>query len=245
MKSGWERMKSNIDKLKQTGQDSMSSWSDVFDGSDFLNRCQDPADPNTPFQFNKHDTFILFSFDGAQIYESKDSGCWFSIAVILNLPADLRYKSTELLPLSIIPADHNKLKNMESFNFPVFHEMCALMKDGMNVYDAEDGQIYHSELYLPFACADGPAMTGLDGGVGHSGAHGCRLHCPFPSRHKDGGSHYYPATQLPDNYDVPGSDFPDQSLEDIADWNLSDQTYLQDLAELLASRTECHGPKGA
>jgi hypothetical protein len=232
MKHGWERMKSNVDMLHRTGKTTMESLSDVFDGSDFLNRFIDPDDPEGS-RFNVHDTFILFSCDGAQIYESKESDCWFSIALIMNLPPNLRYKNTELLPLSIIPG---KPKNMDSFNFPVFHEMCCLMNEGMSVYDAEDGQTYELELYLPFACADGPAMVGLDGGVGHSGAHGCRLHCPCPFRHKDGGSHYYPASQCPTDFHVAGSDFADVDLADVAEWEPDDQVYLQDVAELLAAR---------
>jgi hypothetical protein len=226
MKYGWEQMKANLAKLDANGQHTMDEWEDVFDGKDFLNwfDC-----------FNVHDSFILYTCNGAQIYKSKSSDCWYSIALLLNLPIDMRYKATELLPLSIVPG---KPKHTDSFNFPVFHKICCLMKEGMDVYNAKDGTIYNSKLYLPFACADGPALVTLDGGVGHSGAHGCHLHCPSRSRHKHQAPHYYPATQCPNDFHVTGSDFPDLDLGTIANWEPDDQTYLRDMAKLLSARTQ-------
>jgi hypothetical protein len=114
--------------------------------------------------------------------------------------------------------------------------MQFLMKEGMQVYDAKDGLEHPSHLFLPLVCADGPAMTALDGGVGHSGALGCWLKCPFKGRHKPKGSHYYPALQRPNNYNVEGCSHVDQAPEGVAEWR-SDQTtrdgYLKALAELL------------
>ncbi|TBU36002.1 hypothetical protein BD311DRAFT_647769, partial [Dichomitus squalens] len=58
----------------------------------------------------------------------------------------------------------------------------------------------------------------MNGLVGHSGAHGCRLYCPLKGRRKPGGGgHYYPAMLKPSDPDyarVKGSTHPDYSLRE-------------------------------
>jgi hypothetical protein len=234
MKYGWQKMRDAFLELERTGAPGLSLRDDVWSGSDFMNLFA--ADDATA-GIREHDSVILFSTDGAQVYRNKTSDCWFSIAVTLNLPPELRYKNNEVLPLAIIPGGENKPKNMDSFNYPVFHEMGCLMKEGMSIFDADDGQKHDSRLFLPLACADGPAMTSLDGGVGHSGALGCRLKCPFKGRHKAGRAHYYPALQKPHDYDVLGCNHADQDPIDIAQWAPDHQAYLHALKDLLACRT--------
>ena len=63
------------------------------------------------------DTILLFSLDGAQLYEHKQSDCWIYIWVILNLSPDKRYKKKHVLPGAFIPGP-NKPKNIDSFLFP-------------------------------------------------------------------------------------------------------------------------------
>jgi hypothetical protein len=97
-----------------------------------------------------------------------------------------------------------------------------------------------SQIHLIFAAADGPGLTSLDGGVGHSGACGCRLHCPHPGRLQVDGTHYYPALQLPHGYaqKVPKCAHSDIDPADVADWDVSDEDYLANLSELLLARTQ-------
>jgi len=73
----------------------------------------------------EHDIVVMVSLDGMQLYNSKESGCWVYIWVILNLPPDQRYKKLHVLPGSFIPGP-NKPKNVNSFLFPGFHHLVAI-----------------------------------------------------------------------------------------------------------------------
>ena len=56
-------------------------------------------------------------------------------------------------------------------------------------------------------------MACLNGCVGHSGKHGCHLYCPIVGHHKAGGTHYYPARQKPEQFNVAGCSHDDVDLQ--------------------------------
>jgi hypothetical protein len=68
-------------------------------------------------------------------------------------------------------------------------------------------------------------LTGL---VGHHGAFPCQLFCGMKGRHKQNGSHYYPALLKPYDYNIAGCNHADVSVEDIHGPNKQDyETKLQ------------------
>lgn len=85
-------------------------YDDFYSGTDYLEAVSDERVKNG-------DTILLFSLDGAQLYEHKQSDCWIYIWVILNLSPDKRYKKKHVLPGAFIPGP-NKPKNLDSFLFP-------------------------------------------------------------------------------------------------------------------------------
>jgi hypothetical protein len=191
---------------------------DVWSGLEFLHRWERG-------KIKEGDVFLLYSTDSAQLYQNKAWDCWVSIAVILNLPPE-----SEILPVCIIPGSKHKPKNMDPFNCPIFHHIAAMMKQGFNVRNAAlGGRLYPCKLHLSLAGTNCIAMVGLDGGVGHHGACGCRLHCPYKGRRKEGSSQYYPALQRPNNYKVPGCTHPDKPPVRIASHVPDEQQYLQNL----------------
>ncbi|KAF7979644.1 hypothetical protein HWV62_41611 [Athelia sp. TMB] len=200
-------------------------YNDVYCGSDYLNavRRGDIADD---------DMVLLFSIDGAQLYESKQSDCWIYIWVVLDLSPDLRYTKKHVLVGGFIPGP-NKPKNIDSFIFPGLHHLAALQKEGLMVWDAVSDTIFRSFPYLLLDTADGPAMQYLNGLVGHAGAYGCRLYCQVKGRHKPGATNYYPAHLKPDNYSVRGCDHADIALRHIA--TPSAEEHQQNLKYLLQS----------
>jgi hypothetical protein len=229
MRYGAQKLRENLaHAAANDGQ--QSSFSDVFSGLQFLDAFQSG-------RIKERDVMVFFSTDGAQVYENKQSDCWFSIACILNLPPDIRYTKAEILPLCIIPGGAHAPKDMDSFNYPVFHEMRLLMPGGFDVWDADVGQKFRSYLHLSIASADGPGLVTLDGGVGHKGARSCRLQCPYSGRRKEGGPRYYPVLQRP-NYTrpMPGSDHPDEPPENVAGYQADDQQYLRRLSVLLSAQ---------
>jgi hypothetical protein len=88
------------------------------------------------------------------------------------------------------------------------------------------------------AGANGPGMTEMDGRVGHSGAAGCHVHCPFKDRHKHHVPHYYPALQCLVPYNVPSCSHADGIPDNIAAYQPSMQSHLSNLSKILETHTD-------
>ena len=200
-------------------------YDDIYCGRDYL-------DAVNRGDITSNDMALLFSIDGAQLYQNKQSDCWIAIWVILDHAPHGRYKKKHVLPACFIPGP-NKPKNVDSYIFPGLHHLAALQKEGLMVWDALEDRLFKSYPFLAFATADGPGMTYLNGLVGHLGAYGCRLYCPTKGRHKPGATHYYPALLRPHNYTVEGCDHDDIDVRHIP--LTSADEYLQNLAYVIAS----------
>ncbi|CDO70170.1 hypothetical protein BN946_scf185009.g21 [Trametes cinnabarina] len=160
------------------------------------------------------DFALMFSVDGAQLYEHKASDCWIYIWIIFELGPDKRYKKRYVFPGAIIPGPR-KPRNLESFLFPGLAHISALQKEGLKIWDAANKRLFTSFPVIIFATADSPAMAYLNGLVGHHGAQGCRLYCPLRGRRKPNGPHYYPAMLKPLNYYERGCDHQDVTFDEI------------------------------
>lgn len=200
---------------------------DVYCGSDYIAAVR-RGDITTD------DMVLIFSIDGAQLYESKQSDCWIYIWIICDLSPELRYKKKYVLPGGFIPGPF-KPKHPDSYLYTGLHHVSALQKEGLMVWDALEKRFFRSFIYLLLDTADGPGMQYLNGLVGHSGAYGCRLYCPVKSRHKPGVGIYYPAHLKPDNYTVHGCDHPDVDVKHIP--RPSTAEYEHNLRHVLQSQT--------
>ena len=187
----------------------ISSYEDFFHGRDYLDAIREG-------RINEGDPILMFSIDGAQLYQSKASDCWIYIWVIFNYdPVSDRYIKKHILYGAIIPGP-NKPKIIESFLFPGLHHLSAIQKEGLPIWDASRDVLYISHPFLALVTADGPAMAYINGLVGHQGKNGCRLYCPLTGCRKPDGSHYYPALLKPNNYNVEGCDHADINPSSIA-----------------------------
>ncbi|RDX42284.1 hypothetical protein OH76DRAFT_1458839 [Lentinus brumalis] len=144
------------------------------------------------------DLVLMFSIDGAQLYESKQSDCWVYIWILFDLSPKHRYQKCYVLPGGIIPGP-NKPKDIDSFLLPGLMHISVLQKKGLKIWDAADNRTFISRPIVLCACADCIAMAYINGLVGHTGAHGCRLWCPLRSRHQPGCGIYYPAMLKPND----------------------------------------------
>jgi hypothetical protein len=177
----------------------------------------------------------MYSIDGVQLYRDKESDCFFSIWVILNLSPDLRYKKKYILPANFIPGP-NKPSNTESFLLPSFRHASALQKDGLKVYDAQKQEEILCGLFFCFFTADTVAIPTLNGLVGHTGGSGCRIPCGQRGWRKPKQPTYYPAALKPDDYSVKGCDHPDININHI---NGPDATrYRDNLRIVLQSKNK-------
>lgn len=122
------------------------------------------------------DTTVMFSLDGAQLYQDKKSDTWIAVWIILDYNPSIHYKMKRVLPALIIPGP-NKPKNLDSFMFRSFHHLSALQGknggSGLSVWDAGQNEIIQSRIIFILGTADAVGLTEIDGRVGHHGAHGC------------------------------------------------------------------------
>jgi hypothetical protein len=180
---------------------------DVFHGLEYL-------DAVRAGQISDDDILLMYSIDGAQLYRDKESDCFFSIWVILNLSPDLRYKKKYILPANFIPGP-NKPANTESFLLPSFRHASALQKEGLKVYDGRKKEEIICGLFFCFFTADTVAIPTLNGLVGHTGSSGCRIPCGQRGRRKPRQPTYYPAALKPDDSSIKGCDHPDIDIDQI------------------------------
>lgn len=198
---------------------------DYTDGDDYLTRV-------API-LNSHDTVLMFSADGAQLFRNKKSECWMYIWVIYNLAPGDRYKKRYILPGGFVPGP-NSPKNFDSFFFSGVYHLSALQREGLSVWDARDQKLYQDHPYLLFITADAVGIADVNGSAGHHARRGCRLMCELSGRHKPGTGHYYPALLKPNDCDHPGSNHADIDINTIT--SPDEKTYQTNLQNLLSSR---------
>jgi hypothetical protein len=204
------KLRSLFAELDMTSK--ISEYSDVLCGQEILQAvAKGIIDPET-------DTLLMYSIDGAQLYRSKQSDCWISIWVVLNLSPDGRYKKMFIIPDKIIPGPHPP-KIVESFLYPTLHHVAAINEHthedgnrGLLIWDAFKNAMFYSKLFIALATADGPGMTYLNGLVGHKGKSGCRVFCSFPGRRRERARIYYPAFLKANGPPVRGADHADISF---------------------------------
>ena len=202
---------------------------DILSGEAYLKLAQDGT-------IRKHDTVLLLSVDGAQLYESKKSDCWIYIWILVDLSPDKRYKIRNILPGGVIPGP-DSLQNIDSFMLPGLVHLSALQKEGLPIWDSFSRERATCFPYLFLVLTDSVAMEKLSGSVGHHGRKGCRLLCGFTGRNKLHGAHYYPALLRPDGFE----DHPSSSHADVEPDALpipSTQDYHRDLLYVLNSTSE-------
>ncbi|EMD40010.1 hypothetical protein CERSUDRAFT_92501 [Gelatoporia subvermispora B] len=124
---------------------------------------------------------------------------------------DRWYKKKYILLGGVIPGP-NKPKNLDSFLFPGLYHLCALMNEGLVIWDSCRNVSWTAWLYLVFVTANGPGMAYLDGLVNYRGKCGCRIYCCCRGHNKPNTGQNYPACKRPDNSDAPSSNHPDFSL---------------------------------
>ena len=197
---------------------------DYTEGQDYLT--------NVAPHLKPHDTVLMFSADGAQLYRNKKSDCWMYIWVIYDLAPGDRYKKRYVLPGGFVPGP-NAPKNFDSLFFSGVYHLSALQREGLIVWDARDQKLHRDDPFLVFITADAVGIADVSGSAGHHARLGCRLICDFPGRHKPGTGHYYPALLKPNDCNHRGSNHDDIDINTLSDPD--EQTYQANLRLLLSS----------
>jgi hypothetical protein len=221
-----ERTTADILEYARTHDGKLNEYNDTTCGRDYLDAVETG-------KINKDDVLIQFSLDGAQLYRDKESDCWIFVYIIHNLPPEVRYKKKFVIPAGFIPGPE-KMKDGDSFIYPVLYHISALQNQGLRIWDASTQSHIPRSIPFVFATADGPAMAMISGMVGHSGKFGCRLYCGLPGRRRDRDGHYYPVMLKPEAYSVAGCDHNDVLLPDLRRYQQGVSTrYHENLIKLL------------
>ncbi|KZV67516.1 hypothetical protein PENSPDRAFT_744460 [Peniophora sp. CONT] len=157
---------------------------DLYHGTNFYERYQDG-------DIGKDDFVLIYSTDGAQLFEHKASNCWIYIWILV----DKKY----LLPGAIYP---------DSFNFPGFEHLSALAKEGLK-------REFVSRPYLLLVEADAVAAPEMHGWCPHGSKQACRRRCGAIGRRKPGLGHYYAADMRPDHYNEEGCSHDDHEPSEL------------------------------
>jgi hypothetical protein len=224
----WQKTQELLRERERTGG-LPDIYDDVLSGDAYLSAVEDGS-------IGEHDTVLMFSIDGAQLYKNKKLDCWIYIWILLDLGPDERYKIRNILPGGVIPGPETP-DNIESFLFPGLAHVSALQKEGLNIWDAHHRRAVVSLIFLLLALADAVGMAGLSGSVGHHGQKGCRLLCSLVGRNKCQGAHYYPALLRPSGFETHRtSSHPDLDITGLPDANPIQ--YRRDLYAVAASQTK-------
>ena len=161
-------------------------YDDILCGEDILKLSE-------TLNLTSDDTTVIFSLDGAQLYQDKKSDTWIGIWIIINYDPKIRSRKKRVLPAFIVPGPH-KPKLIDSYLFRSFHHLSAIQREnngaGIPVFNAAKNTVVLSRTIFLAATADAVGLTEVDGRVGHHGTRGCRKGCPMIGRRKPSSGHY-------------------------------------------------------
>jgi hypothetical protein len=153
-----------LDKTK----DIIKTYSDFGDSN-----VQDHLHRNMDLFRDPRDVAFALSTDGAQLTMKKQSNIWIAVLIILNLPAEIRYKTNNVIVPFIVPGPQSP-GDLESFMYPLFEDM-AKASEGIWMWDAVDSSYFVNHAYICMILGDMLGSAKLSGMAGHSAVHGDRF----------------------------------------------------------------------
>ncbi|KAF8172911.1 hypothetical protein BJ912DRAFT_831986, partial [Pholiota molesta] len=219
-----------FDALDGLENDLDAVYDDIFCGEDVLKLAE-------TLKLTSDDTTVIFSLDGAQLYQNKKSDTWIAIWIIADYNPNTRSRSKHVLPALIIPGP-NKPKQIDSFLFRTFHHVSAIQREdggaGIRIFEAIKTAVVPSRTVVLLGTADAIGLTEIDGRVGHHGAQGCRKGCKMKGRHKPSSGHYFAAHLRPNDNPVDDCNHPDFDFHHF-DFQLSPEDYQINLTQVINS----------
>ncbi len=225
MKHRQIRTRKILRELQVNNVDFPAEYDDVYCGQDYLEAVRSG-------DIGEDSVLVVWSQDGAQLYQSKKSDAWIGIWTVMELSPHIRYKKDFVLPGVVIPGPNNP-KHLDSFIFPSLHHVGALQNHGLRVWDASENRVRTKHPYVLYGTTDSVAAADLNGWVGHHGRKGCRYMCGLNGRHKPRTPHYFPVLLQPRNCAIIASNHPDVDINSLKASTPED--YQHNLQRILAS----------
>jgi len=154
--------------LLHKGSDAIRTYSDFADSDVHCHHYQGLG----LFQ-GERDIALALSTDGAQLTMKKHSNTWVALLMLLNLPGELRYKTSNTIVPFIIPGP-NIPGNIDTFMYPFFVDM-AKASEGIWMWDAVDSSYFVNRANLCMVLGDMLGSAKMSGMAGHTAVHGDRF----------------------------------------------------------------------
>lgn len=120
-----ERKTAKILNYAQTHKGKLEAYNDTTCGRDYLNAVETG-------NINKDNILVQFSLDSAQLYRDKESDYWIFVYIIHNLPPEVHYQKRFVILVGFIPG-LEKIKDSDSFIYPVLYHISALQNQGLQI----------------------------------------------------------------------------------------------------------------
>ena len=193
-----DRLLQKVISVLHEGINSMNTDSKKY--SDFGDSAvQEHLYSNVKLFRDGRDIALALSTDGAQLAKKKLSNTWIVLLILLNLPAEIRYKTNNTLVPFIVPGP-NSPGDLESFLHPLFVDM-AKASEGIWMWDAVESSSFVHHAYICMVLGDMLGSAKLNGMAGHTAVHGDRFSMVSAARSskKKGAKYLYYPVSPPDN----------------------------------------------
>ena len=163
-------------------------YNDYYDGSLF----KDIVKRRGRVDAVRWDVFISVSCDGFQTFQNARYDCWPVVAMLENLPPDVRFLLRNTVPLGVIKGPSEVIR-LDSFLTPLVEEVNSLNANGGTKFEFWDGAVRRVQVHILFMKGDAPAIAKLSGTTGVNGVFPCRF-CAISGTKAEGCTHnYYPS----------------------------------------------------
>jgi hypothetical protein len=139
------------------------------------------------------DIAFALSTDGTQLTMKKHSNTWILILILLNLPADIRYQTNNVI-INFATPGPNSPGDIESFLRPLFEEM-AEASEGIWIWDALNDAYFVCRAWITLGLGDMLGSAKINGMARHGGIYGNRFSMVQAAKTSDQSSsraQYYP-----------------------------------------------------
>lgn len=137
----------------------------------------------------KWDIFLSVTYDGFQCFKNKNYDCWPILAMVENLPPEIRFLMRNAVPLAFVKGPREATE-LHTFMMPISEEVKAINSDGGTTFKFWDGVSRTIQIHFLFMKGDSPATAKIVGTTGSNGKCPCRF-CVISGCRVPGSNHEY------------------------------------------------------
>ena len=134
------------------------------------------------------------SCDGFQTFHNNSYACWPVVAMVENLPPDVRLLLKNSVTLGIIRRPSEVIR-FDTFFIPLVREVVEMNGEGGTSFEFWDGRVRNIQVHIVFMKGDAPAVAKMSGTTRLNGFCPCRICKISGTRDNHANHHYYPSME--------------------------------------------------